>query len=304
MDTFLVEFRAMGCGIDIRLQTQADGEAILGEMPEKIEEIEAKLSRFRPDSELMQLNEQAGQWVHVSDTLLDVVHMAKHGARRTEGLFNPLIQKAMLANGYDRSFENIASPETQPASVGLWQDIEIRLDENLVRLPEDAAIDLGGIAKGWTAARIASDLSAYGACLVNIGGDIVVRGKPDDSAGWMINLQDPQTQDVLFELCLRDTCVMTSGVDYRHWVTVDGQLRHHIIDPRTGASAHTDIETVTVVHPHAPTAEVYTKAVLLLGGDDGLAWLSHQVNAAGLIVRTDGAVLSTENFNYYIQERI
>ncbi|MBZ0301916.1 MAG: FAD:protein FMN transferase, partial [Anaerolineae bacterium] len=102
---------------------------------------------------------------------------------------------------------------------------------------------------------------------------------------------------------LKDAAIVTSGIDYRRWHTSDGQLRHHIIDPRTGYSAQTDVLSTTVVHPHAPTAEAYAKAVLLLGGQAGLEWLQGRWHAAGLVVRQDGAALATSDFCSLITEK-
>ncbi len=89
--------------------------------------------------------------------------------------------------------------------------------------------------------------------------------------------------------------IATSGIDYRRWKQGDRQ-QHHLIDPRTGEPAHTDVLTATVIHADAPTAEAYTKALVLLGSEPGLNWLNQQWYASGLVVRQDGAVLATSNF--------
>jgi FAD:protein FMN transferase len=300
-----ITFRAMGCQVHVQLETEADGAAILQRIPEQIEAIEARLSRFRPTSELMRLNDQSGRWVAVSDVLFENIHLAKHAARLTDGLYNPLVLPALLASGYDRSFDHIAQPETAaPSPVSDWHAIDLRPKTSAVRLPEGSAIDLGGIAKGWTAAKVADELAAYGPCMVDMGGDIAVRGKPVGQPGWMVEIEEPGRSDVLETLWLSDTTITTSGIDYRRWTTQDGSTRHHIIDPRTGLPADTDLVSVTIVHPHAPTAEAYAKAVLLMGSQTGLNWLNQQWYAAGLVVRTDGAVLINSQFTSFISERI
>lgn len=300
-----IQFRAMGCQVEIRLQTAIGGETILSQMPARFESLEDRLSRFRAHSELMRLNSRAGEWVMVSDVLFDNLHQAKHMARLTEGLFNPLVLPALVANGYDRSFEQISqtvSKASLPAAD--WHAIELNLKTHQARLPAGSAVDLGGITKGWTARRIVQELADYGPCLVNIGGDIALHGAPEGLPGWPITIADPDNADDLAALWLRDTAVVTSGIDYRRWTTADGQSRHHIINPLTGAPALTDVRAVTIIHPHAPTAEAYAKAVLLKGCEAGLRWLDSRWNAAGLVVRQDGAVLATARFIAYFQERI
>jgi thiamine biosynthesis lipoprotein len=295
----------MGCGVEIKLDTRAGGDAILAKIPRKFDALEDRLSRFRPQSELMQLNAQAGQWVTVSDVLLENVHQAKHMARLTDGLFNPQVLPALVANGYDRSFEQIGSSSVTPSQPAAdWRAIELNLTTNQVRLPSGSALDLGGIAKGWSAQHIAIELAAYGPSLVNIGGDIAAYGAPEGLPGWQINITDPDSDLDLAAVWLRDTVIVTSGIDYRRWTTADGQTRHHIINPLTGEPVVTDVLTATIIHPHAPTAEAYAKAVLLKGSAEGLEWLNSRWHAAGLVVRQDGAVLASTNFVSYFQERI
>ena len=283
-----ITFRAMGCNVQIQLETDVDGAAILQRVPEQVEAIEARLSRFRSTSELTRLNEQSGRWVKVSDVLFENVRLAKHAARLTGGLYNPLVLPALLANGYDRSFEQVARPDaTASAPVPDWRAIDLRLKTGEVRLPAGSAIDLGGITKGWTAAKVSDELAAYGPCMVDMGGDIAVRGRPTGESGWPVEVEEPGRSDVLASLWLSDTTITTSGIDYRRWTTQDGLTRHHIIDPRTGLSADTDVVSVTIVHPHAPTAEAYAKAVLLMGSQTGLAWLNRQWHAGGGCARLE-----------------
>ncbi len=294
---FTFTFRAMGCAVETQLETEADGVALLAALPAQVEAIEARLSRFRPESELSRLNAQSGQWVTVSETLYENVALARQAAALTDGLYNPLVLPALIASGYDRSFEqiNTAQPSAQGA-VGDWQQIGLRRATHEVRLPAGSALDLGGIAKGWTAAKIADQLAAYGACLISIGGDIALRGAPSGQPGWAVSVDDPDGDHPFCVLALRDTSVVTSGVDYRRWQTTDGQSRHHIIDPRTGRSAQSDVRSVTIVHRNAPTAEAYAKAVLLLGSRAGLDWLNQQWDAAGMVICADRSVLATSNW--------
>lgn len=296
MTIHLIEFRAMGCGITVQLEAGKDGAAILSRIPEQVAELERTLTRFNPTSELMQLNARAGQWVTVSDVLLENIRTAKQAAFLTDGLYNPLVLPALIANGYDRSFEQLDRTEITPsAPLPDWRGIEIHQDA--VRIPSGSALDLGGIAKGWTAAHLADELSQHGACLVNIGGDMAIRGAPDGLLGWGIDIEDPASGEVFLSLWLSNISIATSGIDFRHWQDVTGQVRHHIIDPQTGFPAQTDVLAVSVVHPHAPTAEAYAKAVMVRGAEDGLNWLNQQWQAVALVFKQDGTVLSTFPIN-------
>lgn len=302
---YFIEFRAMGCQVSVHLETDADGRGILRHLPVTVEAIEARLSRFRPDSELMQLNRRAGEWSRASEILFENIQAAKHAALLTDGLFNPLVLPAVLSNGYDRSFEQISMP--QPAEnipAADWRAIELKLATREIRIPFNSALDLGGIAKGWTASKLADGLAKCGACLVNIGGDMAARGAPDGLPGWQVDVSDPFNDAPLISLWLTDTSIVTSGVDFRRWKTQGGLTRSHIVDPRTRHSVETDVLTATIVHPHAPIAEAYAKAVMLRGAEAGLNWLNRQWHAAGLVIQHDGKTLATSNFAQSLHERL
>jgi thiamine biosynthesis lipoprotein len=113
-------------------------------------------------------------------------------------------------------------------------------------------------------------------------------------------LSDPSAPGDLLELlAVSSGGVATSGTDYRRWQQ-DGQWRHHIIDPRTGSPAQTDVLSVTVIAPTACVAEIAAKAVLLLGSKEGLAWLDSRPTLAGLLVLEDGSVLRSRRFDSYV----
>ncbi|MBL8145965.1 MAG: FAD:protein FMN transferase [Anaerolineae bacterium] len=296
-------FRAMGCQVHLWLETDEDGAPLLTAAAARIAELEAALSRFRPESELSRLNAQVGSWFAASRDLLANVQAAKQGARLTNGLYNPLVMDALERAGYDRSYELLDenTPSRAPIPASNWPDIEIDLPNQRLRLP--ARIDLGGVAKGWTAEVIADELAAHGPCLVDMGGDLVARGAPQGRDGWPVAVADPAANgDPLLTLSVTDCAVVTSGTDYRRWGP--GRTAHHLIDPRTGQPAHTDVATVTIIHPQAATAEVYAKAVILEGSDAGLNWLNDQWDGAGLVVRQDGAVLATTRFERMVYEGV
>lgn len=302
MRLYHLTFRAMGCQVSLQLETGEDGAAHLAAAQHQIEVIEACLTRFRPDSELMWVNAQAGRWTKVSPIMFEVIRAAKHAAVITDGLYHPLLLDVMVGIGYDRSFERIES-HYQPARAGFigdWREIQLRPSTHEVYIPAGSALDLGGIGKGWAADRVADDLSTYGACLVNLGGDIAARGKPEGYAGWPVDISDPHDDSVLVSLWLSDMSIATSGKDYRHWKSPDGRVQHHLIDPRTGLPAQTDVESATVIHPKGTFAETFAKTILIQGAQPGLIWVAQDWHSAAMIVQADGAVIATSNFLPYL----
>jgi thiamine biosynthesis lipoprotein ApbE len=169
------EFSAM----NTLIQSAAEGEATslqagFQAVRQYFEECEARFSRFREGSELNRLNRAAGTWFHASPDLFEVVREALALHELTGGLFDPSILHALQQAGYDRSMDEIRMlPDLPGVAPEIWvrpQFAETRLDSkrHAIWLPQDVQIDLGGIAKGWTASQAARLLSAYSpTCTVN-----------------------------------------------------------------------------------------------------------------------------------------
>lgn len=305
-----IEFRAMGCQMAAFVDDPGLPAArALAQTPADFEEWEQAISRFRPDSDLNKLNASAGTFHPVSPILWDVIHSALSAARWTGGLVNPCILNALEHAGYDRSFdlvrtglpvpENRLPSETKEGSAispDAWRDIALDEKRRAVRLPEGVRLDLGGVGKGWAAWQAARRLNAFGPALVDAGGDIAVSSSRADGSPWPVAIADPlEMQESLGILALRECGVATSGIDYRRWLR-NGSWKHHIIDPRSGEPAQTDLLSVTIIAPEALQAEAAAKAVLILGSRDGLTWLENQAEICGLLVFQDGRVISSRGF--------
>lgn len=305
-----IEFRAMGCQMAAFLDNPGLAAArALDQTPADFEEWEQAISRFRPDSDLNELNASAGTFHPVSPILWDVIQSALSAARWTGGLVNPCILSALEHAGYDRSFdlvrtelpvpENRLSSETKERSAvspDAWRDIALDENRRAVRLPEGVRLDLGGVGKGWAALQAARRLNAFGPALVDAGGDIAVSSSRADGSPWPVAIADPlEMQEALGILALRECGVATSGIDYRRWLR-NGFWKHHIIDPRSGEPAQTDLLSVTIIAPEALQAEAAAKAVLILGSRDGMTWLENQAEVCGLLAFQDGRVIYSRGF--------
>ena len=165
---------------------------------------------------------------------------------------------------------------------GRWPAEPCLFDGSRIVLGPGVHLDLGGIGKGYAAERAAELLALAGPCLVNAGGDVATRG-----GAWPIGVE---TAAEPLTLELRGAALATSGRDRRRWRR-GGRELHHLIDPRTGAPAETDLLRVTVVAPDAVEAEVAAKALFLAGADAAAA----EADAAGLaaVLVTDDRTLLT-----------
>jgi thiamine biosynthesis lipoprotein len=269
-------------------------------------EVEARFSRFRAGSELMQLNRMPDEAVHVSPDLAELIELALAAARASDGVFDPTVIDALEAAGYDRSIEEIRRDGTHPPrpiapQPGRWKQVVVDATAGTVRLPAGVRLDLGGIGKGWAAGRAAAMLQPLGAGMVSAGGDIRAWGDQPAGAcgspapgpqaqacaggsqpgqGWLVALDDPQQpgRDVAW-LRVRDGALATSSITMRRWAG-----GHHLIDPRTARPASTDLSSVTALAPTIVQAEVAAKVALILGREAGLEWLLAQPGVEAVLI--------------------
>ncbi len=288
------DFRAMGSAISVWLildeATQAD--ALLHQAQQLFAAVEARMTRFDPRSELSMLNRAGGEWTPLSRPLWQVVTRALHLAEATGGLFDPTVLTAVLAAGYDRTFADIQRTRTNNGTTaqtvtGRWESVTCDPARHALRLPAGVGLDLGGIAKGFTAEQVVDFLGQWGPCLVDAGGDLTAGDGPAGHPGWPVAIAMPDTDENVEPataalLWLNNATLATSGTDYRWWQQ-NGRRLHHLIDPRTGHSAASDIVTASVLCADACRAEAWATATLVAGVTHGMARLAEQQLAGAVI---------------------
>jgi thiamine biosynthesis lipoprotein len=251
-------------GSTCELLSVDSGPAALERCEQRIREAEARFTRFLPDSELAGLNAGDGRYVPVSPEMFAMLEAALWAFEESEGLVNAAVLPALAAAGYDRPYrQGLTEPSVlYPTQLPPLPEV-LRLDQatRSAALAPGAALDLGGIAKGALADILIDELGENAVC--NLGGDLRVRGAGPEGDGWHIGLCDGTL------VALRDGAVCTSGISKRRW----GQSMHHLIDPRTGMPAKTDLAEVSVVTDSALRGEVYAKCAVLLGANLGIAFL-------------------------------
>jgi FAD:protein FMN transferase len=285
-------FRVMGTDAHV-IVVGATG--LLERTRTRLDELEARWSRFRETSELSRLNAANGARVVVSPSTFALLVHARDAWLRTSGAFDPTVLRALEAAGYDRDFAVVervspTAPGDATPAPG-FDGIELDRLVHSVRLPGGTTIDLGGIGKGFAADLVCQELldaGAHGAC-VNLGGDLRVAGVPPSGDAWVIAVETEGEHDTrtppLIQLVAG--AVATTSRARRTWKRGATEL-HHIIDPRTGRPARTPWVSATVIAGQAVHAEPFAKAAFLApdvaSADDRLR--SH--GFAGLLFDGDG----------------
>jgi thiamine biosynthesis lipoprotein len=229
-----------------------------------VEDDEQRWSRFRPSSELSYLNRCAGIPVAASPETVELLEVCDRFTRETDGLFAPLVGHAVIAWGYELS-RDVRQPGTasSPSPAPARRDpLVFDARRRIVEVPRGTLLDLGGIAKTWSAARAAAlvaRLSPEPSLLVEAGGDLVAaRGEH------VVAIEDPRGPEhpAAAHIRLRESeAVCTSGWSRRHWTNADGTEAHHLIDPRTGRPAPR--RQATVISGDPARSEVLAKVLVL-----------------------------------------
>lgn len=303
-------FRAMGCEIFCGVDAaHSHIREHLARVPAMFEAWEKILSRFRADSELSQLNARAGQTVRVSETLWRVLKLAQRAQEFSNGLVTPTILDALRAAGYNRSFEETqnapqpfisAQPAPAPTHAPAWELHDLA---HSISLTPNTQLDLNGVAKGWAIEQTASYLGELGPALVDAGGDMVITAPRANGEPWHIGIEDAfnpaQENDALPILKISRGATATSARTWRKWLR-DGKPMHHLIDPRTGLPAATDVMSVTVLAPDIFHAEVAAKVFLIRGSQAGMSWIEQYSFLSALAILENGAVVTSSRLQEYI----
>jgi thiamine biosynthesis lipoprotein len=285
-------FRAMGttCAVSVSAAPEDEARArrALEAGQAEVAACERVLSRFDPASDLSALNRAEGGWVTVDQRLQSALAAAFDARVATEGRFDPTILPALIAAGYNRSFEQLE--EREPATPAGWRagaEIEIDSVAGRARLQRGATVDLGGIGKGWSAhtalARMRREWPTAPGFMVDLGGDIAVSGAAPQGGPWLIDVANPgRLGPPLARLQLVRGGVATSGRDTRRFGP--GGRLHHLIDPATGLSAGSGPLTVTVVAPDAAQAEAHATALAITPPAEAAGYLEARPALAALLV--------------------
>ena len=264
-----------------------------------IAQLEGKISRNIPDSEISLLNRNAGiSPVVLSEPVFQLLTIARKFSILSEGMFDVTIDPVVELWGIG----------TDHAAVPSSSDIEHALSlvdyHRIMMYPEtgsafldglERSVDLGGIAKGYIADQVRDFLVAGGATggIIDLGGNIVVFGRKPDGSPYRIGIQDPfgARGSAIGIVTLEEGSVVTSGI-YERFFEQDGRRYHHIFDTRTGFPVENNLAGVAIITEDSVSGDALSTAVFALGIEKGLA----------LVEKTDGveAIFMTKDRDVYI----
>jgi FAD:protein FMN transferase len=285
----------MGGSVSVHCIGDADAailEAAAERVLDRLEAWSRRLTRFRPDAELVRLNADPRSMVPVGPTLGAVLDWAREAESMTDGLVDAALLDARLA-------AETGSPARPSLPASRRWSLERRARHAVVHREPGVRLDLDGVAKGWLADRVLAVTPGRSA-LVDADGDLAARVHPGDV--FHVGVADPRApgEDLVRvrldsgttdgRVCLG---LATSGTSVHRWQH-GGTAAHHLIDPVTGSSAVTDVVQATVLAGSARVAEAWAKAAVITGAERALALLGRPGIHGAVLLTTDGEVLATE----------
>ena len=301
---------AMNTVMEFSVHDEA-AEDTVARMTQRINALEALLSRTREESEVSALNTANGAETPISFEVWSLLDTARAVTNATDGAFDVTIAPIASAWGFAEEAFRVPSREELDALAPLVNSDGITLAQSgstyLASLQPGQAVDLGGIAKGYASDCIAdifledSIKSGY----ASLGGNILAWGGKNDGSPWRVGVKDPSNTEALCGVLeLRDAYAVTSG-GYERFFEENGVTYHHIIDPATGAPAESDLLSVTVVMDREDTllegrcgsgtlCDALSTALFVMGEDAALDfWRSGGYDLDLVLVTADGRIIST-----------
>ena len=277
-----------------------------------IRDLEAKLSRTDPDSEVSRLNAAGGEAVEIGWDAYSLLERAAAYSSSTGGTFDITVAPVVSAWGFTEDSFQVPSQAELDRLLPLVDSSQISVtpspDSNgdgptaTVRLGPGQSIDLGGIAKGYAAGKLTQIFNEYKVprALAELGGNVLAWGDRPDGTPWRVGVQDPAHPDdrnaLVGVLELVDSFAVTSG-SYQRYFQQDGKTYHHIIDPATGRPADSGLTSVTVVAGSGAggaMCDAYSTALFVMGRERAEAyWRAHQ-DFDFILLGEDGTAAVTE----------
>ncbi len=297
----------MGTAITLSLYDHQD-DAILDQAFASISALEDALSINASGTLLQSINAEAGSNpVITNEALFDIVKKGLHYSTLTEGSFDMTVGPLV-------KLWNIGFPEARVPSATEIADVLPLIDYTNVVLDDTTQsifltqpgmmLDLGGIAKGYTADAVVTLLQEAGVtrAIIDLGGNIYTLGDKAEGTPWTVGVQDPFNPrgEIIGSLPTANQSIVTSGI-YERYLEHDGIRYHHILDPSTGYPFTNDIAGVTIISDDSIDGDALSTAVFSKGIADGIAFVNTLSGIDAIFISVDKEVYVTDGLKAHFK---
>lgn len=292
-----------------RLPEGVDGPQLQKKISTRLEQINAQMSTYLPDSELSRFNNNpASDWQPVSRPLYKVLLEAQKISRLSNGAFDITVGPLVNLWGFGPEAVHIEPPADTliDERLNLIGYTHLKLREQPLAASKDFPglyLDLSALAKGYAVDQVAELLEKQGVSdyMVEIGGEIRLRGGNLSGKPWRIAVEKPTPDKRMIQrvLAITDIAMATSG-DYRNFFEFHGARFSHTIDPRTGRPVSHRLASVTILRQTSMEADALATAMMVLGPEQGYR-LAEQQRIAALFIIKDGDGFREKSTSAYQQ---
>ncbi len=264
-----------------------NADAALDEAVAEVNRLDRLFSVGNAQSEVSRLNAEGR--LALSEDTAQVLERAVALWADTGGLFDPTVYPLVTLWGFPTGGYRVPTDAEIQGLLPLVDGGAVSVTGTEATLAPGQAIDLGGIAKGYTSARLAELLAQHGvtSALINLGHNIQTVGAQPDGTPWRVAIQDPVEDGGWAAVVeVKDEAVITSG-GYERFFEENGERYIHILDPRTGRPAQSDLLSVTVISPDGTLADGLSTALYIMGSEEAAHWWSDHSEDFQMVLVTD-----------------
>ena len=274
------------------------GDEFLLDAEKEIQRLEGLFSVTKENSEVAQLNDKAGEeGMSISKETAELLLAGKELTKDTEDAFDITIAPVVKAWGFTEEVHQVPSQEVLNKLMPLVDAASLSVDGQKAYLSKAGmAVDLGGIAKGYTADRVISLFREEGvsSAVISLGGNVATIGTKPDGSSWKVAVSNPlDTEEYVGMLEVKDSSAVTSG-GYQRFFEENGKQYHHIINPQTGYPAEGGLLSVTILSPNSTRADGLSTALFVMGEEKGLDFWRNNQDFEVIFITEDHRIVATK----------
>lgn len=290
----------MGTVVTVTLYDSND-EEILNKVFNKVKELESTLSINENGTLVDKINEEAGiNPVKVDEDTYTVVKKGIEYSKLSNGLFDISVGPIVKLWSIGLPEAKVPTQEEIHERLPLigYNDIELNdTDKTIYLKRKGMIIDLGGIAKGYTADVISDILTEEGvnSAIINLGGNIFAHGKKPNGDEWKIGIQDPFSErgGIIGTLVTSNKSIVTSGI-YERYIEKDGVKYHHILSPKTGYPYDNEVAGITIASDKSTDGDALSTSVFAMGVEEGMKFVNSIDGIDAIFITKDNKVYITD----------
>lgn len=236
-------------------------------------------------------------------TLLKITERSLYFSHKTSGYFDPTIDPILRKWNYFKK-PTLPSQKEIKALLPLVNYRQVEVKSDILSMPKEFSLNLGGIAKGYALDRAKGILKKYNisSALIDAGGDILTVGKKKGETDWKIGIRDPRNKKEIIGVLKADSCFIFTSGDYERYFTISGKRYHHIVNPFTGFPSREIASATVIIEGSGIKADCIATALMCMGIKKARKYIEDNGIEAILIDTSENILKFIENEKVIIYE--